>query len=64
MLDHLSEGRLDVTVGSGHSPAEYRALGYSPKTRPSRMEEGLEVLKLAWTGEPFTHTGATATPRT
>jgi len=57
VLDHLCEGRLDVTVGSGHRPAEYRALGYSPKSRPSRMEEGLDVLKLAWTERPFSYSG-------
>jgi len=57
VLDHLCEGRLDVTVGSGHNPAEYRALGYAPSTRPSRMEEGLQVLKLAWTERPFDFTG-------
>lgn len=57
VLDHLCGGRLDVTVGSGHNPAEYRALGYSPSTRPSRMEEGLQVLKLAWTERPFSYHG-------
>lgn len=57
VLDHLTGGRLDVTVGSGHRPLEYRALGYSPSTRPSRMEEGLDVLKLAWTGQPFDYHG-------
>ncbi|MBK7249430.1 MAG: LLM class flavin-dependent oxidoreductase [Gammaproteobacteria bacterium] len=57
VLDHLSEGRLDVTVGAGHNPAEYRAWGYDPRTRPSRMEEGLEVLKLAWTRRPFSYHG-------
>ncbi|MFG1945876.1 LLM class flavin-dependent oxidoreductase [Nonomuraea sp. NPDC048826] len=57
VLDHVSGGRLDVTVGSGHSAAEYQALGYSPKTRPSRMQEGLEVLKLAWTQRPFSYSG-------
>ena len=57
VLDHLSGGRLDVAVGSGHRAAEYRALGYSPKTRPLRMEEGLQVLKLAWTERPFDFQG-------
>lgn len=57
VLDQLSEGRLDVCVGAGHNPAEYLALGYSPKSRPSRMEEGLTVLKLAWRGEPFSYKG-------
>jgi alkanesulfonate monooxygenase SsuD/methylene tetrahydromethanopterin reductase-like flavin-dependent oxidoreductase (luciferase family) len=57
VLDHFSEGRLDVCVGAGHNPAEYQAWGYSPKTRPSRMEEGLDVLKLAWRGEQFSYKG-------
>lgn len=57
ILDHLSGGRLDVTVGAGHRPLEYLAYGYSPKTRPSRMEEGLEVLKRAWTERPFSFHG-------
>lgn len=57
VLDQLSGGRLDVTVGSGHRALEYRALGYSEKTRPSRMEEGLTVLKQAWTQSPLTFHG-------
>lgn len=57
VLDHLSDGRLDVTVGAGHNPAEYGAWGFAPKTRPSRMEEGLRVLKLAWTQRPFSFHG-------
>src|SRR3954452_6401484 len=57
VLDHLSDGRLDVTVGAGHRALEYKAFGHSPKTRPSRMEEGLEVLKLAWTQRPFSYHG-------
>lgn len=57
VLDHLSDGRLDVGVGGGHRPLEYSAFGISPKTRPSRMGEGLEVLRLAWTQRPFTFHG-------
>ena len=57
VLDHFSEGRLDVCVGAGHNPDEYRAWGYNPKTRPSRMEEGIAVLKGAWTERPFSFEG-------
>jgi alkanesulfonate monooxygenase SsuD/methylene tetrahydromethanopterin reductase-like flavin-dependent oxidoreductase (luciferase family) len=57
VLDHLSRGRLDVCVGAGHRSLEYEALGLSPKTRPSRMEEGLDVLKLAWIQRPFSYKG-------
>jgi alkanesulfonate monooxygenase SsuD/methylene tetrahydromethanopterin reductase-like flavin-dependent oxidoreductase (luciferase family) len=57
VLDHLCGGRLEVTVGIGHRAAEYRAFGLDPRTRPSRMEEALEVLRRAWSGEPFDHAG-------
>lgn len=57
ILDQMSGGRLHVCVGGGHRPAEFRAFGLDPKTRPSRMEEGLQVLKLAWSGERFSFKG-------
>lgn len=57
VLDQLSNGRLDVMVGAGHSAKEYQALGYDIKTRPSRMEEGLSALKRAWAERPLTFHG-------
>lgn len=57
VLDHYSGGRLEVGVGNGHRAAEYLAFGMSPKSRPSRMEEAIEVMRKAWTGEPFDHEG-------
>jgi len=57
VLDHVSEGRLDVCVGLGHSLAEYEAFGVDRRGRGARMEEALEVLKLAWTQRPFDYPG-------
>lgn len=57
VVDNLSGGRLDVGVGSGHRASEYVAFGMSPKTRPSRMDEGLDVLIGAWTKRPFSYHG-------
>lgn len=57
VLDHLSEGRLDVGMAVGHRLAEFRAFGVSEKTRPSRFVEGVEVLKKAWTERPFSYHG-------
>ena len=34
-------------------PTEYEQFDLNIKRRPSLMEEGVEVLKQAWTGEPF-----------
>ncbi len=57
VLDQLSGGRLDVGIGIGHRIAEYAAFGYDPRTRPSRMEETIDLLKLGWTGEDIDHDG-------
>jgi alkanesulfonate monooxygenase SsuD/methylene tetrahydromethanopterin reductase-like flavin-dependent oxidoreductase (luciferase family) len=57
VLDHLSEGRLEVTVALGHRAEEFAAFGFTSRQRVSRMEEGLDILKLAFTGEPFSYSG-------
>jgi alkanesulfonate monooxygenase SsuD/methylene tetrahydromethanopterin reductase-like flavin-dependent oxidoreductase (luciferase family) len=59
VLDLLSNGRLTVMVGAGYRPEEYEQFGLSFKKRPSLMEEGIETLKRAWTGEPFEFQGRT-----
>ena len=56
-LDQLSGGRLSVGVGLGHRLAEYRAFGIDRRDRRSLREEGLDVLKLAWTTRPFSYSG-------
>lgn len=57
VLDQLSGGRLEVGVGAGHRAAEFKAMGISTKTRPSRIEESIAFMRTAWTGEPFTFEG-------
>jgi len=57
VLDHLSGGRIDLGLGMGYAPHEFAAFGVSLKHRVSLMEEGIEVLRAAWTGEPFQFEG-------
>lgn len=57
VLDHVSGGRLNVGVGLGHRLVEYKAFGVDRRDRRSRMEEGLDVLKPAWTTRPFSYHG-------
>jgi alkanesulfonate monooxygenase SsuD/methylene tetrahydromethanopterin reductase-like flavin-dependent oxidoreductase (luciferase family) len=57
VLDLISAGRLRLTVGLGYREEEYEQLGVPMKRRPSLMEEAVETLKLAWTGEPFEYQG-------
>jgi alkanesulfonate monooxygenase SsuD/methylene tetrahydromethanopterin reductase-like flavin-dependent oxidoreductase (luciferase family) len=53
VLDLICEGRLRITVGAGYRKEEYEQFDVNIKRRPTLMEEGVDVLKQAWTGEPF-----------
>lgn len=65
VLDLASGGRLVVIAGLGYRPEEYAAHGKSWKDRGALMDEALEVMLKAWTGEPFEFRGTTTrvTPR-
>jgi alkanesulfonate monooxygenase SsuD/methylene tetrahydromethanopterin reductase-like flavin-dependent oxidoreductase (luciferase family) len=59
-LDHLSGGRLTVGVGLGGPPGlEYGDFGEDtdPRTRAAKLDEGLDVLRGLWTGQPFSYAG-------
>jgi len=56
-VDVLSGGRLRLGIGVGWNPVEYEALGEDFRTRGSRSEEQIEVLRLLWTQEVVTYSG-------
>ena len=59
-LDVLSGGRLEFGYGAGWHERETRAYGYEfpvPSTRIARMEEGLQIIRGLWSGEPTTFAG-------
>jgi len=58
VLDNLSGGRMELGVGMGYAPHEFRAFGVARRERVSRTEEGIEVLRRAWSGERFDFHGA------
>lgn len=58
-LDRLSGGRLIFGAGSGYQALDFTPFGedYDLKTRAGKLDEGLEVLKGLWSGEPFSFSG-------
>lgn len=58
-LDHLSNGRVSYTIGLGYRPAEYEMFGIDQSQRGVIVEERIEVLKRALTGERFEWKGRT-----
>ena len=57
MLDHLSDGRLDVGVGRGASPFETSMFGVVNQQSRFIFEEALGVLKQAMSGDMLSHRG-------
>ena len=56
-LDILSKGRLVVGLGRGNRPQEFLGHGVVQDESRTRLEEGVEVLKKAWTEERVTFHG-------
>jgi probable F420-dependent oxidoreductase len=59
-LDHLTEGRVELGIGAGHSFTEYTAMGLPfdpPKVRKARMAEAVEILRRLFDGETVTFDG-------
>ena len=59
-LDHASNGRFELGIGSGSVPQELPIYGVTPTTagdRVTRLGETLEVLQLLWSGEVVSYDG-------
>jgi len=58
-LDHLSGGRLILSVGLGAVETGFVAFGEvtDRRTRAELVDEGLEVLTGLWAGQPFRYEG-------
>jgi alkanesulfonate monooxygenase SsuD/methylene tetrahydromethanopterin reductase-like flavin-dependent oxidoreductase (luciferase family) len=57
VLDNISNGRVEVGLGMGYAPHEFRGFGIPLSRRVSLMDEGLEVLRRAFTGDTFSFHG-------
>ena len=56
-VDVISRGRFDLGIGKGYARHEFLGYGISRKERPSRFEEGIDVLRGIWTEDPFSYEG-------
>ncbi len=58
-IDHLSGGRLTLSVGIGGGDGEWAHLGEEPDLvkRGAMLDEALKVLVGLWSGEPFSYAG-------
>jgi alkanesulfonate monooxygenase SsuD/methylene tetrahydromethanopterin reductase-like flavin-dependent oxidoreductase (luciferase family) len=65
ILDLLSRGRVGFIFGAGYRHEEFVTFDIELSERGRLMEEGIDALKKAWTGEPFEYRGRTVrvTPR-
>jgi alkanesulfonate monooxygenase SsuD/methylene tetrahydromethanopterin reductase-like flavin-dependent oxidoreductase (luciferase family) len=57
MLAILSRGRFDLGIAGGYIENDLLAYGQRLSRRPSLMEEGVAIIRSAWSGEPFRHSG-------
>ena len=57
VIDLVSGGRVSYIVGLGYRDEEFEMFGVERKGRGRRAEATLDLLRRAWTGEPFEHDG-------
>ena len=57
LVDIISKGRLDMGVGRGNRPAEFRGYRVPQHENRERFEEALEILVRAWTQDSVSFEG-------
>jgi alkanesulfonate monooxygenase SsuD/methylene tetrahydromethanopterin reductase-like flavin-dependent oxidoreductase (luciferase family) len=56
-LDRISGGRVEFGLGYGVAPAEFKSWNVDFNQRRDMGIEAMEIIRKAWTGEPFSHAG-------
>jgi alkanesulfonate monooxygenase SsuD/methylene tetrahydromethanopterin reductase-like flavin-dependent oxidoreductase (luciferase family) len=69
-VDHISEGRFEFGIGRSGVVRTYDTYGVPYAESQARFREALDIVRQAWTGEPFSYEGefyrvqnATVAPR-
>src|SRR5258708_1837998 len=63
VLDNISGGRVEIGVGMGYAPHEFRGFGLPVSRRGFLTDEGIAVLRRAFPGEAFSVEGITEEQR-
>ena len=56
-LDQLSDGRVSLGLGRGYQPTEYRGFGVDQTASREIFNEGVEIIRQAWTQEKVNFKG-------
>jgi probable F420-dependent oxidoreductase len=56
-LDLVSKGRVILGVGIGYQVADFQAFAVPMEHRVALFEEGVEIIRRCWSGEPFSFHG-------
>ena len=56
-VDLISGGRFDLGVAIGYRKEEFEGFGVPVTQRPSRIEEGIEIIEKCWEDGPFSYEG-------
>jgi alkanesulfonate monooxygenase SsuD/methylene tetrahydromethanopterin reductase-like flavin-dependent oxidoreductase (luciferase family) len=59
VADLVSGGRITVVAGAGYAERDFDMAGVDRRERGKLLEETIEVMRRAWTGEPFEWRGRT-----
>ncbi len=57
VLDILSNGRIDLGIGRGYQPHEYKGYGVDQSRSRDIFRESVEIIQKAWTEESFSYQG-------
>ena len=57
VLDHLSNGRVDLGVGRGYQPHEFQGFRVDQSRSREMFRESVEIIQKAWTEDTFNYDG-------
>lgn len=57
VVDIMSKGRLILGVGAGYVDVDFGAYNIPLSQRPTRMDEGIQIIRRAWTEDRFSFYG-------